>query len=373
MNNFYDFIVIGAGISACTFAVSVNKRFPNASILLVEQGRRIGGRSTTRLSRKNKILEYDHGLPSINFSNNISKDLASIISPLIKSKVLIDITNDILLINERGDIDQTLVNEKFYRCLPFMFSFCNEMINQSRNRSKIDFLFQTFTQSVIRKDGLWQIKVNHKRLIRSKNLILSSSLLAHPRCLEILKIDSLPLRLAFKNGEDKIVDSLLKKISFQKYIKRKNYILYVPNSEIVKNFNHQYLQIFFSDSIKEYFNFERIIFQRQLDRSMIIVLHCYYTHGFFDISFDTIIQTLIRIFFKHKKFLDLYLNAQYFDKMDWRASQPISNLLPKDLQWSSASKIGFCGDWFEAGNCGKAEAAMLSSIRLTKLLTRNNY
>ena len=44
MNRIYDFIVIGAGISACTFASSLNTKFPNASILLVEQGRRIGGR-----------------------------------------------------------------------------------------------------------------------------------------------------------------------------------------------------------------------------------------------------------------------------------------------------------------------------------------
>ena len=53
MTNTYDFIVIGAGISACTFASLLNKRSPDLSILLVEHGRRIGGRATTRKSRKN--------------------------------------------------------------------------------------------------------------------------------------------------------------------------------------------------------------------------------------------------------------------------------------------------------------------------------
>ena len=57
MDNTYDFIVIGAGISACTFASLLNNRFSYASILLVEHGRRIDGRATTRKSRKNKILE----------------------------------------------------------------------------------------------------------------------------------------------------------------------------------------------------------------------------------------------------------------------------------------------------------------------------
>ena len=71
MKNFYDFIVIGAGISACTFAASLNIRFVDASILLVEKGSRIGGRATTRKLRKNKILEFHHGLLSISFSKHI--------------------------------------------------------------------------------------------------------------------------------------------------------------------------------------------------------------------------------------------------------------------------------------------------------------
>ena len=83
MNTFYDFLVIGSGISACTFASNLNKRFSDASILLVEHGRRIGGRSTTRNSRKNLYLEFDHGLPSINFSKNISPGILELISPLL--------------------------------------------------------------------------------------------------------------------------------------------------------------------------------------------------------------------------------------------------------------------------------------------------
>ena len=77
------------------------------------------------------------------------------------------------------------------------------------------------------------MKINHGRFIKSKNLVLSSSLLAHPRCLEILNINSVPLRDAFKIGEDIIVDTLLTKIVQQEYIKRKSYILYVSNTEIV--------------------------------------------------------------------------------------------------------------------------------------------
>tara|TARA_Y100001968_G_scaffold189139_1_gene173368 strand:+ start:827 stop:997 length:171 start_codon:yes stop_codon:yes gene_type:complete len=53
--------------------------------------------------------------------------------------------------------------------------------------------------------------------------------------------------------------------------------------------------------------------------------------------------------------------------MYWGASQTINNLLPIELQWSSQSNIGFCGDWFDLSGYFGVEAAMYSSIRLPKL------
>jgi len=373
MINLYDFVVVGAGISGCTFASSINKKFPKASILLVEHGRRLGGRSTTRKSRKNLNLEYDHGLPSFNLSDNISDDLFSLISPLIKSKRLIDISNDILLINEFGSLNKQVIDKKIFRCLPFMINFSKEIIDQSKNPEKINFLFQTPIKSIIRNNDLWELKINNERYVRAKNLILSSSLLAHPRCLNILNLDSIPLRDAFKLGTDNIVDSVIKKLVKQEYIKRKNYILYVPYTKLVQKINLKNLQIRFSDLITNQFSYERIIFQRQFDGSIVMVLHCCYVDKPFDSNFESMIKSLRLIFLKHKFFLDLFLNAQLIDKMHWRASQPLNNLLPNHLQWSSISKIGFCGDWFEFGDCDRVEAAMNSSISLSKMFTENDF
>ena len=186
--------------------------------------------------------------------------------------------------------------------------------------------------------------------------------------MKIVKTTSLPLRDAFVPGQDRIVDSLLRETRKLTYIKRKIYILYNKNLAVVKNFNHQYLQILFSNVIKENLNFERIIFQRQSDRSMIIILHCSYINNLPEINIDNITKSLISIFAKYQIFLDLFVDARLIDKMDWRASQPLHNLLPKELQWSSSSKIGFCGDWFDENSCGGVESAMNSSIRLVKLL-----
>tara|TARA_Y100001968_G_scaffold2788_1_gene2337 strand:+ start:1582 stop:2697 length:1116 start_codon:yes stop_codon:yes gene_type:complete len=369
MNRFYDFIVLGAGISGCTFASTFNKNFPDASILLVENGRKIGGRSTTRESRKNKVLRFDHGLPSINLSENISQDLLSIISPLIKSKNLIDISHDVLEINEHGKIDYLCSNYKIYRSCPYMINFCEELISQSRKKNNINFLFKTLIKTFRRKNNLWELRMNDDKVFSSNYLILSSSLIAHPRCLSILNINYLPLRDALIEGKDETLDSLLRITSKQEFIKRKNFILYVSNTEALNNFKHKYLHLYFSKAIKEKLNFEKIIFQGQSDRSMVIVLHCSYINKFFYNDIDKIIQSLIMIFDEHKKFKDLFSHATLLDTMHWRASQPINNFVPKELQWSTISNIGFCGDWFDFEGCSSVETAIKSSINLSRLIS----
>ncbi|AIQ96207.1 NAD(P)/FAD-dependent oxidoreductase [Prochlorococcus sp. MIT 0801] len=371
MTTIYDFIVIGAGISACTFASLLNKKSPDISILLVEHGRRIGGRATTRQSRKNKILEYDHGLPSINFSKHVSEDILKLVSPLIESKKLLDISKDILLINEFGLLSKALNANLIYRSSPLMVNFCEEIINQSINRKKINFSFQTLIKSIKHINDIWEVKANNGILIKSKNLILSSSLIAHPRCLKILNITSLPLRDAFIPGKDKVVDTLLKETRKLTYIMRKVYIFYVSNLSLVQSFNNQYLQIIFSNVIKEDLNFERIIFQRQSDGSIIIALHCFYINNLPEININNIINSLKSLFTNYKVFLDLFSEASLIDKMDWRASQPLNHLLPKELQWSDSSKIGFCGDWFDMNSYGGVESAMNSSLSLVNFLNQS--
>tara|TARA_B100000965_G_C19599338_1_gene761732 strand:- start:3354 stop:4481 length:1128 start_codon:yes stop_codon:yes gene_type:complete len=374
MNRNYDFVVIGAGISACTFASCLNFRLPNSSILLIEHGRQLGGRSTTRQSRSYPTYEYDHGLPAISLSNEISDDLSKFLLPLIKTKTLIDITKDIFMVNQNSDIDHMInlqINkDKIYRGFPHMSSICKEIIKQAANPSKIDFSFKTLVKSFKKENNFWEIVCDSKNNIKSSNLIISSSLIAHPRCLDIMNIQTLPLRKAFLKGEDQLIEDLLLETSKQTYLKRKNFIFHIKNLFIANKFNYKYLQIWFSSDIKDKFSYERLIFQKQLDGSIIAVLHCTYTYEFNDNNLDIIINDMINIFSNHQNFVDLFLNAKLLDVMNWRASQPIDNLVSTKLQFSSSSHIGFCGDWFDSIGCSGFERAMNSSIRLAKSFSK---
>ena len=88
-----------------------------------------------------------------------------------------------------------------------------------------------------------------------------------------------------------------------------------------------------------------------------------------DVGFQLKLLEALRVFFKQKKILDVLLNSTVIDQMYWRASHPINNLLPLELQWSMKSNIGCWGDWFDLDGCRRVESAMYSSIRLAKILS----
>ena len=68
----YDLLIIGGGISACVFASNYLKNNITKKVGLIEVGRGLGGRSSTRISKRFKGWKLNHGSPSFNISNSSS-------------------------------------------------------------------------------------------------------------------------------------------------------------------------------------------------------------------------------------------------------------------------------------------------------------
>ena len=66
----YDLLIIGGGISACVFASKYLKNNITKKVGLIEIGRGLGGRSSTRISKKYKGWKLNHGSPNFNISNS---------------------------------------------------------------------------------------------------------------------------------------------------------------------------------------------------------------------------------------------------------------------------------------------------------------
>ena len=102
----YDLLIIGGGISACVFASKYLKNNITKKIALIEIGRGLGGRSSTRVSNRFKGWKLNHGSPNFNITNsNNNLLLKSYIDELIDNKLIKIDDSDMFFLNENSNLE----------------------------------------------------------------------------------------------------------------------------------------------------------------------------------------------------------------------------------------------------------------------------
>jgi len=97
----YDLLIIGGGISACVFASNYLKNNITKKVGLIEIGRGLGGRSSTRISKKFKGWKLNHGAPNFNISNSKNNFLLkSYIDELWENKFIKIDDSDLFFLNQ---------------------------------------------------------------------------------------------------------------------------------------------------------------------------------------------------------------------------------------------------------------------------------
>ena len=66
----YDLLIIGGGISSCVFISKYLNNNITKRIALFEAGRGLGGRSSTRISKRFKGWSLNHAAPNFNICNS---------------------------------------------------------------------------------------------------------------------------------------------------------------------------------------------------------------------------------------------------------------------------------------------------------------
>ena len=113
----YDLLIIGGGISACVFASKYLKNNITKKIALIEIGRGLGGRSSTRISKRFKGWELNHGAPNLNITNsNNNLLLKSYIDELIDNKFIKIDDSEIFFVFLKLNLDL----EKMYQSRQFL-------------------------------------------------------------------------------------------------------------------------------------------------------------------------------------------------------------------------------------------------------------
>ena len=375
----YDLIIIGGGISACVFASQYLRNNTTKKIALIEVGRGLGGRSSTRISKRFKGWRLNHGAPNLNICNSKNDSLLkSYIDELLEKKLIKIDDSEIASLDEEANLEN-MKNSEFnngitYHSLFSMSQLSENIIELNNLRGNIDFYFETLIFDLEFDNDEWTLTSKDGDKFKSNYLVCSTNLLSHKRSLKILKVDQIPLRKAIPKNKDKKIDMLLNFLDKQSFIPRLTFLIYTNENYNFKDlYSKKYRCFYLKKSLENKYKIERVIFQ-SLDKNKLgIVLHTknldfitsYINTKDENLFKQKIFSNFNRLFSNNASVNQLTCNEE-ISIMKWRASQPSGCAVPLSLQFSRKYRIGFCGDWFEGEGFARIEGSILSALKLEK-------
>ena len=373
----YDLLIIGGGISACVFASKYLQNNTTKKIALIEVGRGLGGRSSTRISKRFKGWRLNHGAPNLNICNSKNDFLLkSFIDGLLDNKLIKIDDSEIAYLDEEANLE-TIKNSEFncginYHSLFSMSQLSENIIELNNLRGNINFYFETLIVDLEFDNDEWTLTSKNGDKFKSNYLVCSTNLLSHKRSLKILKVDQIPLRKAIPKNKDKKIDLLLNFLDKQTFIPRLTFLIYTNENYKFKDlYSKKYRFFYLEKSLENEYKIERVIFQSLDNNKLGIVLHSK-NLGFINSYLNTkdenlfkqkIFSNFNRLFTNNASVNQLTCNEE-ISIMRWRASQPSGCAVPLSLQFSRKYRIGFCGDWFEGEGFARIEGSILSALKL---------
>tara|TARA_Y100001978_G_scaffold48112_1_gene43205 strand:+ start:182 stop:1339 length:1158 start_codon:yes stop_codon:yes gene_type:complete len=378
MDKVYKLLVIGGGISSCTLVSSCIQNGFKGDIAIIEAGRNLGGRCSSRFSLKNKGSIISHGAPNFNIINeDNNKKLYIFINQLLINKLIRKDNSLTFQFDEELNINN-VNNNIFYKgdlYMPVnsMFDMAEGIVKLNNSNNQIDFYFQTMIKDLRYIRNQWILTTFDNRIFKTTFLVLASNLLIHPRIKNILNLKYIPLRKAIEKDKCKVIDEIIYKLNYQKFIKRTNFLIYTKEDYSVNNLSEKRnIHFLFNEKAEENYGIERIIFQHQEDNKLSIVIHTKDSMLVRENNKEKDNQFLkkeilkrFNIIFKNNSSINELFDYEDITIMNWRASQPDAVTIPKSLQISEQFNIGFCGDWFEFNGFGRVEGAITSALELS--------
>ena len=375
----YDLIIIGGGLSACVFASQYIRNNKTKKIALIEVGRGLGGRSSTRISKKFKGWRLNHGAPNLNICNSKNDFLLkSYIDELLENKLIKIDDSELVSLDEEANLD-TIKKSEFncginYHSLFSMSQLSENIIELNNLRENIDFYFQTLIVDLKFDNDEWKLASKDGDKFKSNYLVCSTNLLLHKRSLKILNVDQIPLRKAIPKNKDKKIDMLLNFLEKQSFIPRLTFLIYTNENYNFKDFYSKKHRFFYlKKSLENKYKIERVIFQSLDNNKLGIVLHTKnidfinsYVNAKDEKFFKQTIFDNFNQLFSNNNLVNQLTGNEDISIMNWRASQPSGCAVPLSLQFSKKHRIGFCGDWFEGDGFARIEGSILSALILEK-------
>jgi predicted NAD/FAD-dependent oxidoreductase len=193
-----DLAIIGAGVSGCALASQLRRLGWQGSLQLLEIGRGPGGRAATRRSRHDAAWRLDHGAPLFNIS---AASPPALLEPLLQAGWIEPWSGAIHRLEGDGRIAAAeLSSDPFssgalYRGVAGMDQLCRGLLALAEAAPLQSNCLVRRLQAL--PEGGWRLLGGDgSPLLDCRWLVLSGTLLAHPRCQTVFGWPEVPLQQA---------------------------------------------------------------------------------------------------------------------------------------------------------------------------------
>lgn len=391
--------VVGAGVAGCAAVAQLRHLGVRVPIGLWETGRGPGGRASTRFSRLDKDFRLDHGAPLLNLSGGADPQL---LAPLLEAGWLTPwvgqaarLEGEAKLQLERPDahgLGRLLVGSGG------MHQLCRGLLQLAG--TDVDVNFGSFVRQLERRrGGPWRLLgVGGELLAEADWLVLSSTLLAHPRSQLLFGWPEVPLKAAAASLDDLQLDHALTTIAGIRFEARSNLLLVLPPAWSQAWLDLPFNLLHCDGPAQQRWGIQRVSIQPLAAGRCGVVVH----------SSDAFAADHLDVFGSHSAVARLLqlppdggreetviaalstalsqmlapwlgdpgiwmarlgaLGEGDRQLMRWAAAYPVAPGLPTELMCCRKSHVGFCGDYLAGVGFGRIEGAWRRAEELASYL-----
>ena len=386
-----DLAVIGAGAAGCALAAALRQRGWRGSLSLLEIGRGPGGRTATRRSRRDPGFALNHGAPLFNIT---AQPEPRLLEPLRRNGWIAAFQGAIHSLDGAGRLRSALPDPlssgALWQGRPQMDGLCRGLLSLARQSAPTALVSGTLVRSLEPMgDGLgWRLFGSEGQLLlECRWLVLSGTLLAHPRCQAVFGWPEVPLQQAASQlGEPQLLAAAaaLSRINAQA---SSNLLLSLGESSAAAWRLQPWRLLQFHPAAQQRWGIRRVSLQAMESGRWGVVVE----------SSGAFAEEHLQVYGSRSSAAQVLgaapqpqAEAQVIEDLDqalqaalklgttgaerqlmrWGAAFPQSPGFPAELSLCPASRIGFCGDAIAGLGFGRVEGALRSAEALAEQLLR---
>ena len=366
--------VIGAGVAGCALAAGLRRGGWGGSIVLLEAGRGPGGRAATRRSRHDAGWHVDHGAPLFNLLDGPEPDL---VAPLLAGCWIEPWRETAAVIDGDGRLGPAdgdpLLRGRLYRGRRGMEDLGRGLLAlaaASGSTGNLDGRYGTLIRHLeARPGGGWRLADADGAVQGEADwLVLTGTLLAHPRARERFGWPQVPLQQASQGLGDADLEVALAAIASMDMDVRTNPMLTIAPAAAALWLALPFRLLGLDGPAQRRWGLRRLSIQPLADGRCAVVAHGVLAEPDDAAAITALEQAVAAV-------LAPWLGEGTGDGeghavverrqlMRWGAAFPAAGGLPAEAMVCPRSRVAFCGDFVTGPGFGRIEGALRSAQAL---------